>query len=166
MSSVKKWKNYEDVTKQLLSDVRDYLGLGRIEGKQKVKGNISGTKWEVDVVAHDVTDEKLILVECRQRLNSKLSQESLAGFAYRVKNTGACRGIIVTTIGLQDGSKKVAEAEKITEIKLDYTSISENYIAKITNKIFVKRTEKINIGDSVELRGPNGKKIIQKKILT
>lgn len=161
MSSVKNWEKYEDVTKQLLSDVREHLGLGRIEGKQKVRGNISGTKWEIDVVAYDATGEKLILVECRQRQYSTLSQESLAGFAYRVKDTGAYQGIVVTTIGLQDGAKKVAEAEKITEIKLDYTSTSENYIAQITNKIFIKRAEEINISDSVELRDSNGKKIIQ-----
>ena len=134
--------------------------MGQIEGKQKVRGNISGTEWEVDVIVYDATDEKLILVECKQRQYSTLPQESLAGFAYRVKDTGAYRGIVVTTIGLQDGAKKVAVAEKITEIKLNYTSTSENYIAQITNKIFIKRTEKINIRDSVELRGPNGKKII------
>jgi len=165
MSSVKNWKNYEDVTKQLLSDVRDYLGLGQIEEKQKIRGKISGTEWEVDVVAYDATDGKLILVECRQRSNSKLSQESLAGFAYRVKDTGADRGIIVTTIGLQDGAKKVAGAEKITEIKLDYNSTSENYIAQITNQIFVKLTDRIKFSESleIELRNSNGNLIDKRK---
>jgi len=165
MSSVKNWKNYEDVTKQILSDVRDCLGLGRIEGKQKVRGKISGAKWEVDLVAYGATDEKLILVECKQRSNSKLRQSDLAKLAYTIEDTGADRGIIVTTIGLQDGAKKIAGAEKITEMRVDPTSTSENYIAQITNQIFGKRSERVHISDSVELklRNSNGNLIDRRK---
>lgn len=165
MSSQKRWEKYEEVTKQLLNDVRDYLGLDRIEGKQKVKGNISGIEWEVDVVAYNIDDDKFVLVECRQRSKSTLSQESLAGFAYKIKDTNADYGIIVTTIGLQEGAKKVAKAEKITEIKLDYNSTSENYIAQITNQIFVKITDKIVLSDSIEIevRNKDGNLIGRKK---
>jgi Holliday junction resolvase len=147
---MKTWEKYEEVTKQLLTDIRDFLGLTRIEGKQKVKGQKSGTEWQIDVVAYDATDEKLILVECKQRLKSKLPQESLGGLAYRIEDTGAGGGIIVTTIGLQEGAQKVAKAEKITEIKLDPDSTGDNYIAQITNQIFAKRTENIGLDVSID----------------
>jgi hypothetical protein len=55
---MKTWEKYEEVTKQLLTDIRDFLGLTRIEGKQKVKGQKSGTEWQIDVVAYDATENK------------------------------------------------------------------------------------------------------------
>jgi predicted helicase len=148
----RKWETYEEVARQLISDVRDYLKLGRIEEKQKVKGYITNTEWEVDVVAYNVDDGKLVLVECKHKSKSTLSQESLAGFAYRIKDTNADHGIIVTTIGLQEGAEKIAKAEKITLIRLDYNSTSENYIAQIANQIFIKMTDRVKMSDCVEMK--------------
>lgn len=158
MPSIKKWCKYEDVVKQLIYDVRDFLEIGRVEGKQKIKGTLSSTEWEVDVVAYNARDEKLILVECKYRSHSKLSQEVLGGFAYRVMDAEADRGIIVTTIGLQEGASKVASASKIIELKLDPNSTSADYIAKIANQIFIKSTESIKINDhiNIEVRDANG----------
>jgi len=153
----KKWETYEEVTKQLLSDVRDYLGLSRVEEKQKVRG-LSETEWEVDVLAYNVDGGKLVLVECKHRSKAVIPQDSLAGFAYKIKDTNADHGIIVTTIGLQEGADKIAKAEKITVIKLDYNSTSDNYIAQIANQIFVKRTDNVRLVESfkAELYDSNG----------
>ena len=95
----------------------------------------------IDTFLSDV----IILIECKQRIKTALSQETLAGFAYRIRDTNANQGIIVTTIGLQEGAKRIVNASKIAAIKLDYNSTSEDYIAQIANKIFVKKTEKIGL---------------------
>jgi hypothetical protein len=147
MSSQKKWERYEDVTRQLLLDIRDVLGLSKVESKQVIPGN-SGTEWEIDVLAYDINTDKLILVECKQRTNSNLTQSLVGGFAYTIKDTNADRGIIVTTIGLQEGAEKIAAYEKISLIKLtiDITNNSEDYIAKLSNQIFLKVTDTIGIG--------------------
>lgn len=136
--STKSWKSYEDVTRQLLTDIRQYLDLERVQGKQKVKGQITGIDWEVDAIGYEVGTEQLVLVECKKRSGSKISQETIGGFAYRIQDTGAERGILVTTIGIQEGAKKVANAAKITEIRLDINSTDENYIAQIANAFFAK----------------------------
>ncbi|MBE9213690.1 restriction endonuclease [Plectonema cf. radiosum LEGE 06105] len=149
MSSKKIWQKYEDVTRQLLLDIRDFIGLSKVESKQVIQGN-SGTEWEIDVVAYDNITSKIILVECKHRTNSSLPQSLVGGFAYTIKDTNAERGIIVTTIGLQEGAEKVAKHEKITPIRLtiDVTNNSDDYIARLSNQIFVKVTDRIAISFS------------------
>jgi len=161
MTEEKRWKTYEEITKHIINDIRKHLGLNRVEEKQRRKGLNSNTDWEIDAVAYDDKSEGLVLIECRFRSKSKINQEAIAGLAYRIKDTGAERGIIVTTIGLQEGAKKVAKAEKIAELKIDPNSTDENYIASLANIIFAKFTEYIKIRDHVvvELRGKDGKVI-------
>jgi len=104
-----------------------------VEEKQKVKG-LSETEWEVDVLAYNVDGGKLVLVECKHRSKAALPQDSLAGFAYKIKDTNADHGIIVTTIGLQEGADKIA------------------------NQIFVKKTDNVRLVESfkAELYDSNG----------
>lgn len=143
MSSEKAWERYEDVTRQLLLDIREFLGISKVESKQQVQGN-SGTEWEVDVVAYDNNTGKIVLVECK-RWQSKLPQSEVGGFAYRINDTNAERGIIVTKMGLQEGAEKVAKYENITFIKLtvDVTNYSDDYIAKLSNRLFIKVTNEL-----------------------
>ena len=144
MSSREKGDKYENITRQLLLDIREKLGLSdKLESQQRIQGNC-GTKWPVDLLAYDINTDKIVLVECRYRSKEKLKQDSdLAGFAYRIRDTNADRGIIVTTIGLQEGAEKVAEYENITPIKLtiDIGNNSKNYIAELSTQIFEKGTE-------------------------
>ncbi|OBQ17652.1 MAG: hypothetical protein AN488_18305 [Anabaena sp. WA113] len=143
MQAQKKWETYEEVTRQLLQDIKYYLGISHVESKQKIQGQ-SGTKWEVDVIAYDNNTGKTILVECKN-WKSTVSQETLGGFGYRIKNTDSEGGIIVTRIGLQKGAKKVAEYEKITVITLTIgiTDYDDDYIAKLSNQIFIKLSDTI-----------------------
>ena len=143
MSEKKEWERYEDVARQLIDDIKFHLGLSLVnEDKRKFKKN-DGGECEVDVSAYDMSDEKLVLVECRKKKES-LSQEEVHGFAYRIQQTNAKRGIIVTTIGLQQGARIAADGAKITLIRLDGNSTKEEYIAKITQQIFVKVTDTFN----------------------
>jgi hypothetical protein len=55
----------------------------------------------------------MILVECRQRSTKRIDQEQVAGLAFRIQDTGAAGGLIVTTVGPQKGAELVAKASKI-----------------------------------------------------
>ncbi|MEH2402937.1 restriction endonuclease [Nostoc sp.] len=139
----KEWETYEDVARQLIDDIKFHLGLSLVnEDKRKFKKN-DGGECEVDVSAYDMSDEKLVLVECRKK-KEPLSQEEVHGFAYRIQQTNAKRGIIVTTIGLQQGARIAADGAKIALIRLDGNSAKQEYIAKITQQIFVKVTDTFN----------------------
>jgi predicted helicase len=138
--------NYEDLTRQILNDerVRPDLGLARVEPyKHNFPGKRTGTSWEVDAFGYDL-DGGLILIECKYYGTRKLNQNQLGGFAYTIQDTGAKRGIVVTTLGLQDGAIKVAKAENITLIRLDYSSNDENFTVHIVNRGVIQRTDQFN----------------------
>jgi hypothetical protein len=42
------WRTYEKVAVYLLNQFADALALKRVEGKQKVRGNITTVEWEID----------------------------------------------------------------------------------------------------------------------
>jgi hypothetical protein len=50
MSTSQSWEDYEAVARFLVHELREKLGLARVEGKQKVAGD-SGTEWEIDAKA-------------------------------------------------------------------------------------------------------------------
>ena len=60
------WKTYEEVAAYLLNQFASEFGLERVEGKQLVPGQRSGTKYKID--AKGVVDggEAFIIVECRR----------------------------------------------------------------------------------------------------
>jgi hypothetical protein len=147
----KTWETYEDVTRAVLSDLREYLGVGDILGKKKYKGKI--TEWEIEASSYEKEDKsKLVIVECRRYTTSRLSQETVGGFSYRIDDLIATRGIIVTPLGLQKGAQKIADAKKITTITLDPNARSDNYIARISNQLFGKFTEHISITEHVSIK--------------
>ncbi len=157
------WKKYEEYTRAILNDERikkhleDNFNLPdiKIQSKQRLSGK-SGTEWEVD--AYGYHDNELILIECKHYKNeTRVDQNIVAAFAYIIKDVGAECGIIVTTVGLQDGAKKVADAENIRLIEVHRNSTDENFfvrfpehyqsVAAFTDKIqgigFASRTGQI-----------------------
>jgi len=44
----RKWESYEKVAAHLLDQFAVEFGLERVEGKQHIQGQYSGTKWEID----------------------------------------------------------------------------------------------------------------------
>lgn len=143
MPGKQEWETYEDVARQLIDDIKIYLGLSLVnEDKREFKKN-DGGKCEIDISAYDLSDGKLVLVECRKK-KKRLSNEEIDGFAYRIQQTNAKRGIIVTPLGLQQGARIAADGAKISLIRLDENSNKENYIARITQQIFLKVTDQMN----------------------
>jgi len=45
---MKKWESYQEVATYLLDKFAREFGLNRVEGKQKIQGQYSGTEWEID----------------------------------------------------------------------------------------------------------------------
>lgn len=112
MSQLAAWESYEEVGQYLLNEFATKFGLGRVEGKQVFSGE-SGTRWEIDAKGVLVDEVCFLIVECRRRNTSGVSQEQVAGLAYRIKDTGAFCGIVVSPLDLQKGAKIVAEHEDI-----------------------------------------------------
>src|SRR4051794_28061593 len=79
-----KWRTYEEVARFLLDQYAKEFGLQRVEGKQKVRGERSGTYWEIDAKGIREGDDGIILVECRRYTTSKQSQEKTGALAYRI----------------------------------------------------------------------------------
>lgn len=136
------WANYESIAQHLLDTIASEFGLGRVEGKQIVPGE-SGASWEIDAKGVMLDDEGFLIVECRRYTTSRLSQEGVAGIAYRIRDTGAAGGIIVSPMSLQEGAKKVAQHEGITHVRLSPESTTTDYVLQFLNKTFVGLSDKL-----------------------
>lgn len=151
MSGQQTWKSYEDVARHFLNHFRQEFGLGRVDPKQEIAGS-SGTSWEIDAKGvREGDNSAIMLVECRQYRFKRLNQEAVGGLAYRVIDTGAAGGIIVSPLPLQDGAKKVAEANNIVHVRLAPDSTPENFVIGFFNKIFIGVTERVAIPDHVSV---------------
>ncbi len=162
----KKWETYEEVSRYLLDEIAHKFDLSHFEGKQKIKGKRSGTKWEIDAKGIKEGSDIFFIVECKRHTKSRQSQDLIGSLAYRIHDSGASGGIIVSPLGMQEGAKKIAQAENIHEVQLDPKSTTENYIMKFLNDILVGVTDKICIKDSVTVvvQDKNGNVVDRKKI--
>ena len=133
----KAWETYEEVAAYLLNQLAEKFGIARIEGKQTIKGQKSGTDWEIDAKGVGFQDDIFLIIECRRYTSSKQTQEKLGALAYRIQDAGAAGGIVVSPLGLQEGAEKVAKAENIRNVILDPTSTTTNYILKFLNEVHV-----------------------------
>lgn len=145
----KRWENYEDVARYLLNQFSKEFGLSKVEGKQKVIGNKSRTEWEIDAKGIGNASEGFIIIECRQYKTSKQSQEKIGALAYRIQDTGAEGGIIVSPLGLQKGAQKIAQSENIIEVKLSANSTPHDFCMQFLDKVMVGLSETITISEKV-----------------
>ena len=148
---MKDWERYEQTARYLLNEFATHFGLGSVEGKQIVPGE-SGTKWEIDAKGIKIDGEGFLIVECRL-WKSRQSQEQVAALAYKISDTGARGGILVTPVDLQRGGRKVAEYEGIHRVILDKESTTEAYVIEFFGKVTMGFTESLVISDSVHF-GP------------
>jgi hypothetical protein len=132
------------------------FGLEKVEADKTVIGLRSGTKWRIEARGIAAGGDKFVIIECRRYTRSRLDQESVGGLAYRISDSGASGGILVSPLGLQEGAAKVAAAENIIPVILDEQSSSTDYV--------IKFLDKIKVGFSAEIRptGSLGRKLIHK----
>jgi hypothetical protein len=148
--SLTTWESYEDVSRYLIAEFKDHFDLNGVEGKQRIKGRRSETLWEVDAKGTKTgSGEVFVIIECRRHTTSPQKQEELGALAYRIMDTGASGGIIVSPLPLQEGAKKVAEAEGIVEMTLTQDSTPTDFVMSFLNKIFVRTGDKISMTGAV-----------------
>lgn len=155
----KTWQTYEEVAVHLLNRLSEQFGLNRVEEKQEVEGE-SGTTWEIDGKGVREGDDAFVILECRRYPSNRVAQEEVGGLAFRISDTGAEGGIIVTPIGLQEGAKKVAEHTDVQTVQLDEDSTTTDYILTFLDRVFIGRSLTDSVGTedhvSVTVRGPDG----------
>jgi len=146
------WKTYEEVAAYLLNQFAKEFGLAKVEGKQIIEGCCSGTKWEIDAKGVKTGNEGFVIVECRRYTTSKQNQEKLSSLAYRIIDTGAEGGIIVTPLGIQEGAQKIAKAKNIINVTLDPNSTPNGFGMQFLNKIMIGLCDRVTVNDTVSVR--------------
>lgn len=147
---MKAWESYEDVARHILRQCSKEFGLSDVEGKQVVAGG-SGTTWEIEGKGIKENDAGFVIIECRRYPKDRIKQESVGGLAFRIIDTGANGGIIVTPVGLQEGAERVARSQNIETFILHPESTTANYVARYLHKIMVGITETMTIRDEVRV---------------
>ncbi|PXX94649.1 restriction endonuclease [Halomonas sp. LBP4] len=162
MGQPKKWETYEQVATDLLNRFAMEFNLGHVEGKQLVPGQ-SGTKWEIDAKGIELGGDGFVVVECKRFTKGHVNQEVIGGLAFRIQDTGANGGVIVTPLGYQEGAKKVAEHAGIVTAKLSAEATRSDYVLEFLDKILVGVSDSVKVSDhvTVEVRNRDGK-VIQK----
>ena len=156
-SKKKDLERYEEVVPELLRMIADRFGVTHFEGKQKIPGKL--TDWRIDAKgAKDGTDIFLI-VECRRYTKKRQSQGQIAELDFRIRDTGASGGIVVSPLGLQKGAKRIARAKNIHSVTLTPDSTLSDYFMEFLGDIWVGRTERLQWNDRVlwTLRDENGR---------
>lgn len=149
---MRKWRTYEEVAAYLLDQFAQEFGLERVEGKQLVRGKRSGTTWEIDAKGVREGNTGFVIVECRRYTTSRLNQEAVGGLAYRIIDTGAEGGILVTPLDVQVGAKKIASAEGIVTVQLNADSSPHQYLLRFLDKVMVGLQDHIRITPREEIR--------------
>jgi len=145
---VKKFEKYEQVALYLLDKFKDEFGLEEVQGKQSVIGIKSGTKWTIDGKAICEGNEAFLVVECKRYTTSKIKQDIISSVAYRIMDTRALGGIVVSPLGFQSGAKKIANKENIIEVHLSSESDNNNYLMSFLNQIKAGVSETVVVSDS------------------
>jgi hypothetical protein len=145
-----KWETYEQVSTFILSDIRQQFGLDRVEPKQKVEGEESGTTYEIDGKGVVERPEAFLIVECR-RHKQPLKQEHLAAVAYRIIDTGADGGIVVSPLPVQEGAAKIANARNIVTVQLNADATRHEYLMRFLNELHSSFHDDIEVSDLLEI---------------
>ena len=156
----KAWLDYEQVARHLLDDISERLGLSRVEGKQSIHGRKSGTSWELDAKGIRSDESGFVVVEVRRYTTRRLDQEKMAAIAYRIRDTGAKGGIVVTPLGLQEGAKKIARRAGVISVRLSANSTTEEFILHFLNQV-VLGTAPNTLQVSVQVIGGTLETVIQ-----
>ncbi len=146
MKTEEPWRIYEDTARILLTRFRQELGLGKVEPKQNIAGR-SGTSWEIDAKGVREGDGAIILIECRRYPSRRLNQEALAALAFKIGDISASGAVLVSPLPLQEGAKKVADAEEVIHVQLGPDSTPDNFAMSFLNKLFLGLSNQINVSD-------------------
>jgi hypothetical protein len=154
---MRNWQSYEEVAVYLLNQFAKEFKLETVEGKQTAIGLRSSTNWEIDGKGFVQDGCGFIIVECRRYTKSKQTQEKVGALAYRIRDTGAKGGIIVSPLGLQEGANRVGTAENILSVQLNPDSTQTEYVLQFLNRIMMgARMPPFSASLEIEMRDKDG----------
>lgn len=156
------WKSYEEVGTYLLNQFSNKFELDRVDGKQKIPGLRSGTSWEIDAKGLRIGGDGFVIVEFRRYTSSRQNQEKMGGLAYRIIDTGANGGIIVSPLGLQEGAERIASAENVVNVILNENCNRYEYMIKFLNNVMIGFHDTIKVKDLVEIEVRHKKQMLTK----
>jgi hypothetical protein len=148
---MQEFETYEQVAAFLINELAHHFGLDHVEGKQIVRGNRSGTDWEIDAKGIRIDNAGFVIIECRRHTTSGLRQEAIGGVAYRIHDTGAVGGIVVSPLGLQEGANMVAKAESIISIRLDANSTRSDYVLEFLGRVMIGASVSLEVKAGIKL---------------
>jgi hypothetical protein len=73
----------------------------------------------------------------------------LEAIAYRIIDTGAKGGIVVSPLGLQEGAQKIAKAENVVSVRLGENSTTKDYVLGFLNQVFLGLSDTGHISENV-----------------
>src|SRR5688572_13347656 len=146
-----KWESYEEVGTYLLDQFATEFGLDRVEAKQDLRGQRSGTSWEIDAKGVRHGNDGFVIVEFRRYSTSRQKQGKIGHLAYIILDTGAQGGIIVSPLGLQKGAEKIAAAENVVNVILNENCDRYEYIMKFLNNVMIGVRDSITFKEAVEI---------------
>ncbi len=126
----KKWENHMNAARQVITDMRDALGLARPEGAQRVAGP-TGTQWELDTRSWLEGRDGFLVIEGRQ-YSSPLKQESRAAMAWRIQ-ADSDGGITASVLSAPAETPATASVEQML---LNDDSTANNYMAEFLSRRF------------------------------
>ncbi len=143
------WQDYEEVAQYLLNQFAKHFGIDCVEENQRIPGQ-SGANWAIDAKGVKDNETCFLIVECRRHAR-KIEQGYVGQVAFKIQDTGAQGGIIVSPLGFQAGAKKVAEYSNIVQVKLDPQSTTTEYIMEFLNRIFIGLSDTLVLTDSLTI---------------
>lgn len=78
-----------------------------------------------------------MIVECKRYTTSRIEQETVAGLAWRIQDTGAEGALLVSPLGLQEGAQKVAAAANVVAIVLNADATPQQFVLSFLDRLFV-----------------------------
>jgi hypothetical protein len=133
----RQWVRYEELSRYLLNRLlAKELGLRVVEGKQKIPGK-SGTVWEIDGKGILEGGEGFVILECRRRTTSRINQEQVAALAFRLSDTDAEGGILVSPLGFQEGASKVGASQNIISVEIHPNSTETDFVVRALDKLLL-----------------------------
>jgi hypothetical protein len=93
-----------------------------------------------------------IIIECRRYTTSRQNQEKVGALAYRIIDTGARGGIIVSPLGLQCGAEIIARNENIINVLLNEDSTKESYVLSFLNEIMIGLLDRVSVSEKISVQ--------------
>ena len=95
--------------------------------------------------------EGFVIIECRRYTRRGVPQEQMGGLAYRIRDTGAAAGIIVSPLPLQSGARLIAKNEGIHEVQLSAESTTSDFVLRFLERTFHGVSVKLTGGSHVQV---------------